>query len=306
MKSSYNERFSFADPLAKASACRVTRHRAKKLKQGEDATGDVSQYQYSEMVSYYDGVSSDEGEDGINLIPCATKNSQSNAIVSTNLETATSTDYYVCNGIINHPQSLEFSDLVAGNPVPGHTDVEEDNEDDDYDDYDDNDDDDDDDDDNDDGDDDDDDDDNDDDDDDDDDDEPSNEVTENESRFQHELLYKEASITTSASRVLIMKYTMKHKLSREALADLLQILKLHCPFPNNVPSSLFHFTKHFKDFQYPVKYHYFCNTCLSEVPENAECCSNQDCSYSFAEGFSKSSFIELPIGLQLKSILERK
>ena len=141
-----------------------------------------------------------------------------------------------------------------------------------------------------------------------DDDELANEVTNNESRsrVQHELLYKEALITTSASSVLIMKYAMKHKLSREALADLLQIVKLHCPSPNNIPSSLFHFKKQFKDFQYPIKYHYFCNACLSEVPKNVEFCTNQDCSYSFTEAYSLSSFIELPVGLQLKSILERK
>ena len=79
------------------------------------------------------------------------------------------------------------------------------------------------------------------------------------------LLYKEASITTAASNVLLMKYAMKHKFSWEAITDLLQIVKLHCPSPNNVPSSLFYFKKHFKDLQYPIKHLYFCSTCLSEV-----------------------------------------
>lgn len=125
---------------------------------------------------------------------------------------------------------------------------------------------------------------------------------------QQELLYMEASITTAASSVLMMKYVMKHKLSWEALADLLQIVKLHCPSPNNVPSTLFHFKKHFKDLQYPVQHHYFCSTCLSEVSENAKVCGNQECSCSSKEstGSSLSSFIEVPIDLQLKSILERK
>ena len=119
------------------------------------------------------------------------------------------------------------------------------------------------------------------------------------------MLYKDASITKAASSVLMMKYAMKHKLSWEALADLLQIVKLHCPSPNNVPSTLFHFKKHFKDMQYPLQHHYFCSTCLCEVSENAKFCGNQECSFSSKELSSLSSFIEVPIDLQMKSILER-
>ena len=89
---------------------------------------------------------------------------------------------------------------------------------------------------------------------------------------QHEPLYKEASITEAASNVLMMKYAMKHKLSWEAVADLLQIVKLHCPSPNNVPSTLFHFKKYFKDMQCPVQHHYFCSTCLSEISVNDKIC----------------------------------
>lgn len=272
MKSSYNERFSFADPLAKASACRVTRHRAKKLKEDHNAAaGSNPQYQHSEldplMASYE--VVGGEVEDEIVAVPfaTATENSPSSSDVSTNLNTNTSIDYDVCDDVckeldlMNYPQSLEVSDLVAPD-TDNH--IEEDDEGDD--------------------------------------DEVANDVT----KVQHEVLYKEASITTSASSVLLMKYAMKHKLSMEALTDLLQIVKLHCPSPNNIPSSLFHFKKQFKDFQYPINYHYFCNVCLSEVPKDVEFCSNQACSYSFTEANSLSSFIELPVGLQLKSILERK
>ena len=246
MKSSYNEHFSFSDPLAKTSACRVTRHRAKKLKENHVAGGGSHvQYRCSAETAPHYGVSSDEVEDEILPIPCATKSSQSNIIVPTSLDPNTSIDYDVCNvaceELSNHPQSLEFSDLVTNTPVPEHTDLEDDEGDDD--------------------------------------DElaSDNEASSNESKVQYELLYKEALITTSASSVLIMKYAIKHKLSGEALADLLQILKLYCPSPNNTPSSLFRFKKQFNDYKYPVKHHYFCNACLSEVPENAEFCSNQDC-----------------------------
>ena len=79
MKSSYNECFLFADPLAKVSACRVTRHTAKKLKEDHNATAGCNpQYQHPEetlMVSY--GVVSGEVEDKVVPIPFATENSPS-------------------------------------------------------------------------------------------------------------------------------------------------------------------------------------------------------------------------------------
>ena len=280
MKSSYNERFLFSDPLSKTSASRVTRYRAKRLKEDHVAIIGASQYQYSEESVPFDSlnVSSDKIDSKNSIVPASflVENSSSDHDVTmlASLDPNTHPNYDVCSiaceelDIMNHPQSLELSDLVL---LPDNTDldIEEDEGDDD--------------------------------------DELANEITNNESRLiehdQHELLYKEAMIKTSASSVLIMKYAMKHKLTREAIADLLQIVKLHCPSPNNIPSSLFHFKKQFKDFQYPIKYHYFCNTCLSEVPKSGEFCTNHDCNHSFAETNSLSSFIELPIGLQLKTIL---
>ena len=116
---------------------------------------------------------------------------------------------------MNHPQSLEISNLVIQDSTDNH--IEEDDEGGDN--------------------------------------EVVNEVTNNECslRVQHELLYKEASITTSTSSVLLMKYAMKHKLSIKALTDLLQIAKLHCSSPNNIPSSLFHFKNTVKGFSVPSK-----------------------------------------------------
>jgi len=54
-------------------------------------------------------------------------------------------------------------------------------------------------------------------------------------------LYKDSVITTPASNVVIMEYAIKHNLTMDALADLLKLVKLHCPAPNNVSSTRFHF-----------------------------------------------------------------
>ena len=69
--------------------------------------------------------------------------------------------------------------------------------------------------------------------------------------------HKDVEITTMCSRVILMKFVMKHRITQEALADLLQILQLHLPSPNNSPSTTYHFRKEFKDFQYPLIYHHF-------------------------------------------------
>ena len=118
-------------------------------------------------------------------------------------------------------------------------------------------------------------------------------------------LYKDAPITTAqSSSVLLMKFIMKHRITQEALSDLLKVLQLHCPTPNNFPSTVYHFKKQFKDFQHPINYHYFCSKCLAEVSTESEVCDT--CKSSLIEVDAKSSFIEVPINLQLKCILERK
>lgn len=43
---------------------------------------------------------------------------------------------------------------------------------------------------------------------------------------------------TSKSSNLIKQYSMKHKLSKEALSDLLKLIQLHCPKPNTVPCTV--------------------------------------------------------------------
>jgi len=118
-------------------------------------------------------------------------------------------------------------------------------------------------------------------------------------------LYEGSSLTSASSSVLLMKYAMKHNLTREALADLLELMKLHCPSPNMCPSSLYHLNKHFKDLRYEATMHYFCSSCYQETNQD-KVCENQLCPKTLPETEPISSFIELPINLQIKCILERK
>ena len=128
----------------------------------------------------------------------------------------------------------------------------------------------------------------------------------NDSSHHENKLYRDAPISTASSSVLLMKFIMKHRITQEALTDLLKVLKLHCPSPNNLPSTVYHFKKQFKDLQYPIIYHYFCSKCLAEVSTESTVCNNTFCKSTLTEPHTKSSFIEVPIDLQLKCILERK
>ena len=122
-------------------------------------------------------------------------------------------------------------------------------------------------------------------------------------------LYEGSSLTIASSSVLLMKYAMKHNLTREALKDLLHLIKLYCPSPNTCPNSLHHFKKNFHDMKYVTVTHSFCNSCFHEVTFDSEqpaICSNVLCKSELIDKKSVCSFLEIPVDLQLKSILESK
>ena len=121
-------------------------------------------------------------------------------------------------------------------------------------------------------------------------------------------LFEGSNLTCASSSILIMKYAMKHNITKDALSDLLDLLRLHCPKPNSCPSTLYYLKKQFKHLDYPVKFHYFCNECFHEVidPQQSTVCGNSHCITDLSNSKSISSFIEILIDLQLKCILERE
>ena len=52
--------------------------------------------------------------------------------------------------------------------------------------------------------------------------------------------------TCASSSILIMKYAMKHNITKDALVDMLDLIRLHCPIPNMCPSTLYYFKKQFQ------------------------------------------------------------
>ena len=56
--------------------------------------------------------------------------------------------------------------------------------------------------------------------------------------------------------------------SDETMTDVLHLIKLHCPTPNNCISSLYHFKKQFSHMQYPIVISHFCSSCLNVLTPN--------------------------------------
>ena len=119
-------------------------------------------------------------------------------------------------------------------------------------------------------------------------------------------LFEGSSLNTLTSNVLILKYSMKHKLTNDALADLLKLLKLHLPTPNHCAESVYCLRKSLDQFVtgYVHITHYFCSSCTTEVEVNCALCPNSDCEAALVSNDSWSSFIEIPIEQQLKKIIE--
>ena len=120
-------------------------------------------------------------------------------------------------------------------------------------------------------------------------------------------LYSDSLISQSSSSLLIKQYSIRHSLTQAALADLLQLLRLHCPTPNLLPSSLYSFEKQFRSMQYPVTLHYYCSDCLQQLHDCQELeCPNVSCGKDLTTARTISSFIEVPLEQQVATIFERK
>ena len=108
--------------------------------------------------------------------------------------------------------------------------------------------------------------------------------------------------------ILVKQYSMRHNLTLEALADLLQLLHLQSQgSADTIPRSLFTFNKQFNKLKYPVNKHYFCSYCLQLLPsDHLSICPNDICKISLTSKGAISSFLEISLEGQLINLLQRK
>ena len=58
-------------------------------------------------------------------------------------------------------------------------------------------------------------------------------------------LYPGASITVNVTMILLLAFAVRHKLTNEAISDLLYLINTICPKPNNTCKTLYNFKKFF-------------------------------------------------------------
>ena len=117
------------------------------------------------------------------------------------------------------------------------------------------------------------------------------------------VLFNDCPLSLSTSTILIKKFQLRrHKLSQEALSDMLELMKLHFPVANNFPGSLYLFNKELPFDSNGLEFVYFCSHCFSEITESAECCIH--CNKLLCDKGSISSFIEVPLQSQLITLLQ--
>jgi len=84
-------------------------------------------------------------------------------------------------------------------------------------------------------------------------------------------LYDGAPLTVSASGILIMQYKMQHKLTNESVADLLELLSLHCPTPNYCIASMYQVKKQFRFLAHPIQFIIFVVIAFSQLMNSWRC-----------------------------------
>lgn len=117
-------------------------------------------------------------------------------------------------------------------------------------------------------------------------------------------LYEGSPLTLSQSNLLINKFKVRHNLSKEGMKDLLLLVQLHCPVPNECLSSVYLFNQHCRKSS--VILHYYCKYCLQDVDSDMIVCPNAVCGKDLSLKENKSFFIQVSIVEQIQRLLGRK
>ena len=130
------------------------------------------------------------------------------------------------------------------------------------------------------------------------------EASSSDSLSCNNLLYQDAQINYDDSMLLIMAFSVRHKLSGAAIEDLVQLLSLHCPEGANTVKNLREFQTFLQALQNPIVRHYYCPRKGCQVYIGVEEPGCQDTCFLCNEPLSRDNFfLELPIESQLRDLL---
>ena len=118
-------------------------------------------------------------------------------------------------------------------------------------------------------------------------------------------LYPGASITVKVTMILILAFVTRHKLTNEAISDLLYLLNIICPEFGKCCSSLYKFKKYFDYLVTPVTFCYYCPDCIVPIdhPTNKMCVI---CKKVFESVGELCYFLHMPITHQISSLFTKR
>ena len=115
-------------------------------------------------------------------------------------------------------------------------------------------------------------------------------------------LYEASKITVFDSYLLLFHYVTKHSLTHKAFTELLQLVSAFLPPSVKIPGSV-HRLKHLFSNLFPHSQptvHYYCDVCLASTSQGSVC-STVGC-----YGRHQGTFLTMPIGPQIKRMMEGK
>ena len=117
-------------------------------------------------------------------------------------------------------------------------------------------------------------------------------------------LYTGAPITLHAILLLILAFALSHKLTQEALTDLLSLINEIIIKPHSLPLSSYLFYKYLNIKVSTVTRHHYCANCEQPLEQKLpDTCPNDCCEHAFNQ--EPPYFLELSLEDQLKTLFER-
>ena len=115
-------------------------------------------------------------------------------------------------------------------------------------------------------------------------------------------LYPGTSISLHVALVLILAFVVNHKISNEALEDLLSLVSALILPSNILPKTLYKFYKYLNMKQSDIIRCYFCPSCQHPIdePEGVISCPNSVCDKVFSSIADISYFVRLPLEKQIQ------
>jgi hypothetical protein len=120
-------------------------------------------------------------------------------------------------------------------------------------------------------------------------------------------VFPSCPLRLSESVLLIMTLALRHKLAGEALADIIQLISLHCiPSPQSRPiKTLRELKQYFENSKEAVERYFYCKFCHSLLPTN-DGTACPICTTDLSLPSTKGYFLVAPIECQLKTFFSRK